>query len=336
MPELPASLALLDVVQGSIVTQAIYVAAELKIAEALHAKPLSAAEIAEAVGAAPDATHRLLRLLASYSIFTERSDGRFAMTPMADALRADAPNSLRSLAVLMGYHKHWEEWAHLVESVRTGEPSLPKLRGMSAFEHLQADPEYGAVFMGGMANLSDLETGPILTAYDFSGFKTLVDVGGGRGGLLAAILRQATETRGILFDARAAEAGAAEFLAAQGVADRCVIERGGLFDPIPEGADAYMLKHIVHDWPEAKVLEILKNVRDAISDDGRLLLMEFVPPSADERHPAKWVDLWLMLLVGGKERTSEQYADILSAAGFQLERVTPTAAPISIIQARPR
>ncbi|MET7622246.1 methyltransferase [Streptomyces sp. NPDC005408] len=332
----PAPFALLELAQGSMVTQAIYVAAELRVADALEDGPLTVQELAREVDADPEALYRLLRLLAGHAIFAEQSDGRFRLTPMADALRVNAPVSMRDIAVLMGHPIHWEDWGHLLDSVRTGEPSLPKLRGMGAFEFLEANPAYGKVFIGGMGAMSDTETLPILAAYDFSRFSTIVDFCGGRGTLLAGILQQTPGARGILYDPRVDNNGAADFLKEEGVADRCTIAGGDLFDAPPAGHDAYILKHIVHDWPESQALEILKNVRESISEDGRLLLMEMVPPSSgNSPHAAKLVDLWLMLLVGGRERTQEQYGELLLGAGFRLERVVQTAAPISIVEARP-
>lgn len=332
----PAPFSLLELIQGSMVTQAVYAAAELDVAEVLRDGPLPAGEIARKVGADADALYRLLRLLSTYDIFAERKDGRFALTPMAKALLKDAPMSMHGIAVLMGHPTHWEDWAHLVDSVRTGEPSLPKLRGMGAFEYLESNAEYGEVFTKGMGAMSATETDPILAAYDFSRYETVVDFCGGRGDLLAGILRKATGARGILSDPRVGENGAADFLAEQGVADRCTIADGGLFDPVPGGADAYVLKHIVHDWPESQALEILKNVREAIRPDGRLLLMEMVPsdkPNAP--HAGKQIDLWLMLLVGGRERTEAQYGELLSAAGFRLERIVQTPSAVSIVEASP-
>lgn len=331
----PAPIALLELAMSSFVTQAIHVAARLRIADVLRDGPLPADEIAERVGADPDAVARLLRMLASYRIFAEQGTGVFALTPMAEALRGDVPGSMRDLAVLMGHKLHWEDWGHLLETVRTGEPNLPKLRGMGAFEYFEADPEYGAVFMAGMGNLSALETEPILAAYDFSRYRTIVDVGGGGGALLAGILARATGSQGVLFDSRAADFGAEEVMRAAGVADRCTYDAGGLFDPVTPGADAYLLKHIVHDWPQEQALEILRNVRKAIVPEGRLLLLEFVSPEGNKPHPAKLVDLWLMLLVGGRERTESQYAGLLAAAGFALTRVVPTASALSIVEARP-
>jgi hypothetical protein len=253
---------------------------------------------------------------------------------MARALVEGAPMSMHGIALLMGHPIHWEDWGCLVEAVRTGEPSLPKLRGMGAFEYLESHPEYGAVFMGGMGAMSATETEPLLAAYDFGRFGTVVDFCGGRGDLLAGVLRKVPSARGILSDPRVAANGAADFLREQGLSERCSIADGGLFDPVPRGGDAYILKHIVHDWPEPQALEILGNVRDAMEPGGRLLLMEMVvPDKPNSPHPGKLTDLWLMLLVGGKERTRAQYADLLDRAGFTLERVVQTPAAVSVVEA---
>jgi SAM-dependent methyltransferase len=333
-PEAPAPLVLLEKILGSITTQAISVAAQLEIAEVLAGGPLTATQIAEKVGADPDAVYRLLRFLASQSIFAEEH-GVFTLTPMARALCPGTPMSMHGIAALLGHPIQWEEWGHLADTVRTGEPSLPKLRGMGAFEYFAANPEYGMVFGAGMADLSDLETAPLVAAYDFARFGKVVDVGGGRGALLAAILQSAPQTRGVLFDDRAVELGAGAVLTEAGVAERCTIESGAFFGAVPRGGDAYIVKHIVHDWPEPQAREILENVHDAIGPDGRLLLMEFVVPEGNEQHISKLVDLWLMLLVGGRERTAQQYSELLASAGFKLVRVVPTASPVSIVEAVP-
>ncbi|WP_329136563.1 acetylserotonin O-methyltransferase [Streptomyces sp. NBC_01476] len=330
----PPPFALLELVQGAMVSQALYVAAELRVAETLTDGPLRPEQIARRTGSDPDTLHRLLRLLASYDVFTELKDGRFKLTPMARALIEGAPMSMHGIALLMGHPIHWEDWGRLADAVRTGEPSLPKLRGMSAFEFLEANPEYGAVFMGGMGAMSATETEPLLAAYDFGRFGTVVDFCGGRGDLLAGVLRKVPSARGVLSDPRVGINGAAAYLQEQGVSERCSIADGGLFDPVPPGGDAYILKHIVHDWPEPQVLEILGNVREAMNPGGRLLLMEMVvPDKLNSPHAGKLTDLWLMLLVGGKERTRAQYAGLLAQAGFELERVVQTPAAISVVEA---
>ncbi|MER6983451.1 methyltransferase [Streptomyces carpinensis] len=330
----PAPFSLLEMVQGAMLSQALYAAAELRVAEALRDGPLSADRLAERVGAHPETLQRLMRLLASNGVFAERKDKAFALSPMGAALLEDAPMSMRGIAVLMGHPVHWEDWSHFVDAVRSGEPSLPKLRGMTAFEFLEAKPEYGEVFMKGMGAMSATETEPILAAYDFSRFGTVVDFCAGRGELLAGILKKSPGVRGILADPRVGVNGAAQYLAEQQVAERCEVVAAELFGPVPEGGDAYVLKHIVHDWPEEQALEILRNVRAAMRPGGRLLLMEMVvPKKPNAAHASKLVDLWLMLLVGGKERTAAQYSKLLAQAGFRLERVVQTAGAISVVEA---
>lgn len=334
-PTVPPPMALLEMIQGSMITQAIYVAAKLGIADTIGDGSLNAEEIAQKAGADPDATYRLMRLLSSYSIFAERDDGRFKLTPMAQALRSDSPMTMRGMALLMGHPIHWEDWSHLMYSVQTGEPSIPKLRGMSAYEYLAANPEYAEVFNNAFGTLSDLETEPILAAYDFSRFDTIVDVAGGQGGLLAAILKRATKSRGVLFDDRATAPGGSALIEQAGVADRCTIKGGFVFDSIPSGGDAYILKHVLHEYPEAKALEILRNIRDAMNPSSTLLLMEYVLTEGNGQDIAKLVDLFLLLIVGGKERAAVQYAELLGRAGFRLGNVVQTASPLCIMEARP-
>jgi len=331
----PPPFALLGMIMGSMLTQAIHVAAVLDFAGILADGPLAAKEIARQAGSDPDASERLLRTLASFGIFTEDADGRFALTPLADALRADAPVSMRGMALLLGHPYQWEDWGHLIDSVRTGEPVMETLRGMGGYQFLAANPDFAQVFEGGMGTLSDLETVPVAEGYDYAKFDTLVDVFGGRGAVLAEILQRAPDTRGVLFDQRAEHLGAQKFLEEAGVADRASVDTGELFGTVPAGGDGYLLKHIVHEWPEAKSLEILRNVRKAIRDDGTVLLVEFVLPDGNAPHPGKLVDLWLMILMGGRERTRAQYAELLGKAGFELTRVIETASSAAIIEAKP-
>ncbi len=330
-----AAFALLDLIQGSVVTQAIYVAASLGIADILAGGPLTATEIADKAEADADAIHRLLRLLSGFAVFAERGDGRFELTPMAESLRGDAPDSMRGIALLMGLPLFWEEWGHLLTSVRTGEASMPVVRGMGAQEFLMANPEYAMSFFQGMGSLSGPETAPVVAAYDFSRFGTIVDVGGGRGALLAGILRRSPGSRGVLFDAPHGTADAPQVLEAAGVTGRCTVENGSYFESVPAGGDAYLLKHTLHDFTEEQSLAVLKNIRDAMNPDGTLFVVEYVLPGNNTPHLGNVIDLWLLLLLGARERTRDQYAELLARGGFTLTRVIPTASPVSIIEAVP-
>jgi hypothetical protein len=333
--EQSAAYSLLDLIQGSVVTQGISVAAKLGIADVLADGPLAAEEIAERVGSDPQATYRLLRMLSGYSVFAVQPDGRFELTPMADALRSNAPDSMRGMAMLMSHPLLWEDWGHLLTSIRTGEASLPQLRGTTTPEFFMANPEYAAAFFAGFRNLSESENDPVLAAYDFSPFRTIVDVGGGRGTFLAGILAQATSSRGVLYDSEQATADAPPVLDAAGVGDRVTIGNGTYFDKLPAGADAYVLKHILHDFHAPECLALLKNVREAVALGGKVLVIEYVPAGNNERDFGNIIDLWLLLLLGAKERTLPQYTELFAQAGLNIVRTIPTSCPVSIIEAVP-
>src|SRR5882757_3354713 len=320
----PAPIALLEMVWGCQVTQALYVAAKLGIADVLAAGPLTSEEIARRVDASPDGIFRLLRALASRGVFAARRDGRYELTPLADTLRTDAPVSMRSVALAWGSPEHWEHWGHLLDSVRSGEPAVPAIRGMEFFAYTEANADFGVVFNNAMTTFSNVAKEPILAAYDFSPFATIVDVGGGHGALLAAILQQTPTSRGELFDQPSVTTGAAEVLRAHGVEARCAVESGSFFESVPAGGDAYVLKSVIHDWDEPKALEILGNIRKAIKPDARLLLVEMVLPEGNSSHMGHVFDLEMLLDLGGRERTEREYRDLLGRAGFALTRVVQT------------
>jgi hypothetical protein len=328
----PAPVAVLDQMTGAWVSRAIYTATKFGIADVLSDGPRSAEEIAGEIGANPDAVRRLLRMLASRGVFSQRTDGRFGLTPMADALRADAPASVHGIVLFFGHPNHWEHWGHLPYSVQTGRPSVDALRGKPMFEWLEDEPEFAAAFNEGMTSASNTEIEPVLAAYDFSRFSTVVDVGGGHGRLLAAILRKAPRARGILFDAPSVVAGAPTVLDAAGVADRTAVVSGSFFESVPSGGDAYVLKHIVHDWDESKALEILRNVRSAMAANSKVLVIETVIPDDDREHLSKLLDLEMLVVSTGKERTAAEYTQLLQHAGFRNTRVIPTVGPASVVE----
>ena len=341
MPALPEArdqsdaYALLDLIQGAVITQAISVAAKLGIADVLAGGPLSAQDIAARAGSDPKATHRVLRALSGHGVFAVREDGRYENTPLSDKLRDDAPDSMRGFALLMSHPLLHEEWGHLFTTVETGEPNLPKLRGMGALDFFHATPEYAAVFFHAFGKLSESETDPILAAYDFSQFTTVVDVIAGRGNLLAGILQQAPNVKGVLYDSEVATVDSPALFEAAGVADRLTIAHGGYLDKLPAGGDAYLFKHIIHDFSEEDAVTALRNAREVISPDGKLLVMEYVLPENNEHHLGHTIDLWLMLMLGAQDRTLAEYTELFAKAGFKVTRAVPTTAPISIIEAIP-
>ncbi|MGV9817693.1 methyltransferase [Nocardia xishanensis] len=331
----PGHIALMEMMTSGWLAQAIAAAAELGVADELAHGPRQGAELAAAVGADEDALHRLLRLLISHGIFAQRRDGAYRLTPQARALCRDAPVSLRDASLFFGSAQHRGHWSHLTDAVRTGSPVRTGVNGMPFFDYVQTDRELGELFDNAMTSISTLALEPLLAAHDFARYDTIVDVGGGRGSLLAEILRRAPRSRGILFDLPEVVADAAPDLAERGVTDRCTVTAGSFFESVPEGGDAYLLKHIIHDWPEPDAGRILRALRGVMRPDARLLLVELVLPEHDRPHPGKYIDIEMLVNAGGRERSESEYRDLLARYGFTLLRVIPTASPDNILEACP-
>jgi len=332
----PPAAVMLELIMNAWVAQAITTAADLGVAEALAAGPLSGEQLADRVGADADALRRLMRALIGIGIFRQRGDGHYALTPLAETLRTDAPVSMAGMARWVGSPQHREHWSHLTDAIRTGNAVVPELRGKPAFEYLADEAELGGIFNSAMTNVSEFATVPLTAAYDFGAFGTIVDVGGGHGRLLAAILQAAPNSRGVLFDLPEVVAGAPEVFRKCGVDDRVRIEEGSFFDSVPGGGDAYVLKNVIHDWPEEDALHILKNVRATARTGARLLLCEFVIPHHDRDFHGKWVDIEMLVVAGARERTVEEYGQLFDQAGFRLNRVVDTVSPLSIVEATAR
>lgn len=275
----------------------------------------------------------MLRALASIGIFKEDAEGRFSLTPMGKLLGSDAPGSKRSLARMAG-SEFYRSWGGLLSSVETGGAAFDKVYGKPFFHYMSMNPDRWRIYDSAMTGVHDSETIPVLDAYDFTPFKTIVDVGGGNGLALAAILRRHTEARGILFDLPAVAKRAQELVAGSGVSDRCGIVEGDFFDSVPALGDAYLLRHVLHDWDDREAVAILKNCRDAMRPGGRVLVVETAIPSGNEPCFGKWLDL-MMLVVGGRERTKKEYSELFSTAGLRLTRVVPTAHEVSVIEGVP-
>ena len=315
-------------------SQAITAAADLRVADALSGGPLPLDELAAKVGANPDALRRLLRVLISRGIFLRRDDDRYELNPMAQLLRSDGPVSMAAMARFIGARQHREHWSLLTQAIRSGDAAVPALRGKGFFDYLGDEPEFGQIFNDAMTSLSGATIGPVIDAYDFTPYRTIVDVAGGHGRLLAAILGSAPDARGVLYDLPEVIAGAETLFREAGVAERVQLAEGSFFDSVPAGGDAYLLKNIIHDWDDEPSVQILRNVRSAAATGAALLLLEAVVPDDDSESTAKLTDMEMLLINNGRERTAGEYRRLLDEAGFRLTRVVDTSSRFSIIEAR--
>jgi hypothetical protein len=325
---LPPSAVLMQMVSGYRASQALYVAAKLGIADLLKDGPKSSDELAEAAHAHPAALRRLMRALASLGIFEEDAAGRFSLTPMGTCLRSDVPGSLRAPVLFLVGEEGWRAWGALLHSVQTGEPAFDHVYGMGGFDYGAQHPEFSKVLDESMAAFAAPVADAVLAAYDFSGTSTLVEVGGGNGALLSAILRAHPELRGILFDLPHVVTGASKVLADAGVADRCEVVGGSFFDSVPGGGDTYMLKWIIHDWDDDRSIAILRACHRAMKGTGKLLVLDQILPRRAEPSGATAVFMFdlemLVVAPGGRERTEDEFRALLAAAGFRVNRVVAT------------
>jgi hypothetical protein len=333
--ELPPRDALLRMTTAFQASQAIHVAATLGIADLLEDGPRSVDELAQTTGTHAPTLYRLLRALASVGVFAEEPDGQFGSTPLAEYLRTNAPRSLRAWAMQIGQQYLWTSWGHLLHSVRTGEPAFPELHGTTAWEYRAAHPEEDAVFNAAMTALSAGVAEAIVQSYDFSGMDVLMDVGGGEGVLLAAILAENPALHGVLFDQPHVLTGGNDLLERAGVADRCEVVGGSFFESVPGGADAHLLKSIVHDWDDAATVKILRTCRAAVANTGRLLVVEPIIQPGNKPDPAKFSDLNMLVMLGGQERTADDFERLYAEAGFRLTDIIRTGSPMAIIEGVP-
>lgn len=333
-----ASRKLLELITSSWISQAVRTAAELRLADLLQAGPRTADDLAAATGTHAPSLCRLLRALSTIEICTERDDGTFAITPTGALLSADAPQSLHAWTIWWGAHL-WPVWEQLPYSVRTGKSARSLLSGTDGFGHLERDPEAAAVFHRALAELTRLAADEVVAAYDFSWAKTVVDVGGGYGQLLATILRANPSTSGVLFDLPHSIGGAIERFRELGLADRCQFVAGDFFESVPAGGDAYVIKSVVHDWDDHDASRLLATCRRAIGKDARLVLVEQVMPDKFESSPTHRSlarsDLTMLVALAAQERTEAQFRTLLADAGFRATRIVPCAVTFSVIEAVP-
>jgi hypothetical protein len=320
-----------QLIRGYWTTQAIFVAAELRIADMVADGPRHPDQLGKEAGVDGDMLYRVLRALAGIGIFAEDAEGRFGLTPLAETLRGDSGQ--RAYARLHG-QELYQSWGKLLDAVRSGDAGFVKAFGMPAFDYFSTHPERGAVFDKAMTGHHGPEADPMLDAYDFAGFAEVVDVGGGNGSLLTAILKRHTQMRGVLFDLPRVAERATGLIESAGLQGRCRVVGGNFLEGVPGGADAYLLRHVVHDWRDEDAAAILRNCRNAMKPEGRVLVVEIVVPAGNEPSFAKWMDL-MMVTYGGKERSEKQYKDLFSQAGLSVTRIVPTKAGISVVEGVP-
>jgi len=326
---------MLQIISGFWISRGVYVIAKLGIPDILKSGPKSADELAEATKTHAPSLFRILRALASVGVLNSDRDGRFALTPLSETLVTGVPGSLRWFAVSELGQKHYPAWGNLMHSVKTGEIAFDNHFGMDIWQYFNRNPEDAAVFNDSMTTMTAAANDQIMSLYDFSSFNKLVDVGGGHGGLMTSILKTNPQMNGVLFDAPEVIEGARPKLEAAGVADRCETVAGDFFKAVPAGGDAYVMKWIIHDWDDGRAITILKNCRSQMRPNGRLILVDCVVPESDEPHFSKFIDLNMLVMTGGKERTASEFEQLLAKAGFRLLRIIPTEVPFSIVEAEP-
>jgi hypothetical protein len=325
----------LNLVNGYQVSQAIYAAATLGIADHLHDTPRDVDELASLTACHPGALYRLLRALAAVGVFHEDDNKRFSLTEIGECLRSDSPTPMAGWAAYIGRPYHWQSWGHLLHSVRTGEVAFQDLYQQSVWDLRAADPEESAIFDRAMTTNSQSTLQAIVAAYDFGQFGHVADIGGGQGHLLSGILSANPQLRGTLFDQPHVVARAQEVFARHGLSERCTIVPGSFFETAPAGADAYLLKSIVHDWDDDDAISILKVCRRAMGVNAKLLLIERPIGRPNESTINKFSDVNMLVMLGGRERTPEQYAELCQAAGFRFRRIVQAGMFFGIIEAEP-
>jgi len=330
----PPAAVIFQFVSGIWAAQAIGAAARLRVPDHLAAGPRSAEEIALGVGADPSALHRLMRGLASVGVLTHVANGKFALTPVGEVLRSDVPGSLRSMVIAQTAPAHWLPWGRCEKAFRTGKPTTDEALGMSLWEHYAKNPEEGDHFAEAMSGLSAMAMQAVIPVYSFAGAQQVVDVGGSHGGFLAAVLQKVPAARGVLFDRPDIVAGADATLGPAGVSERVERVGGDFFAGVPEGGDVYLLKHILHDWSDDECVAILTNVRNAMAPGARVVVVEMVIGAEGAPSPAPLLDLNMLVLLSGKERTIAEFGALFERAGMQTSKVIPTMSPFAVIEAR--
>jgi hypothetical protein len=315
-------------------SQAIYVAAKLGIADLLKDGPQSCVALAASTGADAPSLFRVMRALSSVGIFSQLGRERFALSRLAESLQTDVHGSLRAMVITIG-EIHYQACGNLLHSVQTGSPAFNNVFGASLFDYLQQNVDAADAFNRGMANVSSMLAYAVLMAYDFAGISSIVDIGGGQGKLLEKILQFSSDTTGTVFDTASTIERAKQQLGNNAWSSRCSYVTGDFFTSVPQGADAYILCGVIHDWDDSRAITILRNCRQAMAEKGRVLLVDMVVPDTDAMSFSKFLDLNMLAMTGGRERTEAEFGALLDAADYKLTRIIPTMAPQSVIEAVP-
>jgi SAM-dependent methyltransferase len=330
-PTLTPNVQLLHLIYGFAASQAVYVAAKIGLADELSQGPRSSAEVAAALGEDPERTHRLMRGLAHYGVLAQGEDDRFQLTPIGALLQTGAPNSQRGQAIFCG-EEHYPAWGGLLHAYQTGGIAFDHVFGMPFYAHLNADPDRIEGLQSFMLEQARGTARSLVDHYDYSTARTLVDIGGGYGTILAEILLANPQLHGVLFD-RVTE-GLAFYFDAAGLGDRTEVVQGDFFEGVPAGGDIYLLSAIMHNWNDSDAVRILRQIRAALAPGGKVLIVELVVPErVTGPSPGVELDLLMWVLFNGYERTEAQFRTILEAAGFRLNRIIPTKTPRPIVEA---
>ncbi len=327
--------ALDTLLSGYRLTQLVHVAAKLGVPDQLALRPQTVDELALAVGANVDALHRVLRALDSVGIFTQDASGKFSLTEEGSRLRSDAVDSMRGPAITYGEAWWWQAWGGLYDAVRTGVTAFDTVHGVDLFSYLSREPQAASLFDGVMHGMTTRVAAAVAARYDFSAARTLLDIGGGQGALAAAILRANPQMSALLFDRPTVVERADKRLQELGIADRCKLVPGDFFVSVPGGADIVTLKDIIHDWDDERARAILSNIRRSMAGTAKLLLIERLIPPGNAPSYGKLVDVTMLVLTGGRERTEDEYRALLGAAGFTIRSVMSVSGETSLIEAEP-
>lgn len=332
--DVPSSATMIGLITGYWISQAVGVVARLGVADQLRDGPRRSDDLAQMVGADAQALYRVLRLVASLGVFTEVAPGVFGLTPLGATLTTDAPDSVRNLAIAETSLGRWLPWGRLEECVRSGQSMAPEALGMGIFDWYAQNPDEAGVFHAALDEISVSIASELVRVYDLSGMRTVVDIGGGQGSLLATVLDANPHARGVLFDLPNVIDIAGDAIAGHEFGDRCDLVSGDFFTAVPAGGDLHLLKQIVHDWDDERATRLLTNCHQALNPDGTLLLIEMVVPTDNRPSLVQAMDLNMLVLLGGRERTEDEYRALLGATGFRLERVIPTQTLFSLLEAK--